>query len=156
VDRDKSQEGIQFAINGFSQRNASRASCGERTHMKFTTRCLVSFALLGIVVSACSDNSQVSEPSRADAVTDKWLGQWSGPEGTFLRLTGGSGKYEIVIQNLDGPRNFQGRTDGDRIHFERDGVKESIRATNGADTGMKWLADKTNCLTIKTGEGYCR
>jgi hypothetical protein len=124
--------------------------------MKFTTRRLASFTLLGLLLSACSDKPQVTEPSSADAVTDKWLGQWNGPEGGFLRLTGGSGKYEIVIQNLDGPRNFQGRTDGDRIQFARDGVQESIRATNGADTGMKWLADKTNCLTIKKGEGYCR
>ena len=38
----------------------------------------------------------------------------------------------------------------------RDGRAESIAATTGDETGMKWLAGKTNCLTIKVGEGYCR
>ncbi len=28
--------------------------------------------------------------------------------------------------------------------------------TNGAETGMKWLSEKANCLTISPGEGYCR
>jgi len=23
-------------------------------------------------------------------------------------------------------------------------------------SGMKWLSDKSNCLTIRYGEGYCR
>jgi hypothetical protein len=94
--------------------------------------------------------------SNSTPVADQWLGQWNGPEGTFLRLAGGKGAYEITIQNLDGPRNFPGNAAGDRIQFERNGVKESIRATNGAETGMKWLGDKSNCLTVRAGEGYCR
>jgi hypothetical protein len=27
---------------------------------------------------------------------------------------------------------------------------------SGAETGMKWLRDKLNCLTIRPDEGYCR
>ena len=92
----------------------------------------------------------------AAPVADKWLGKWSGPEGTFLQLAGGNGKYEVTVQNLDGPRTFQGSAEGDQLVFERDGVKESLRATNGAETGMKWLSDKSNCLTVRAGEGYCR
>lgn len=88
--------------------------------------------------------------------TDQWVGQWNGPEGTFLALSGGGGQYEVTIRNLDGPRAFAGTAAGDRIDFERDGVKESVRATNGAETGMKWLAEKKNCLTVRAGEGYCR
>ena len=95
-------------------------------------------------------------PTTSNYPTDQWLGQWTGPEGTFLRLSGGDRQYEVVIQNLDGPRTFHGRAVGDQIEFERDGVTESIRATNGAETGMKWLSNKSNCLTIKPGEGYCR
>ena len=92
----------------------------------------------------------------ADPVTDQWLGQWTGPEGTFLRLEGGQGKYQITIQDLDGPRTYQGAAAGPQIQFDRNGEKESIRATNGVETGMKWLRDKSNCLTIRPGEGYCR
>lgn len=97
-----------------------------------------------------------SSPTAPNYQTDQWLGQWTGPEGTFLRLSGGDGRYEVVIQNLDGPQTFHGRAAGDHIEFERNGVTESIRATNGAETGMKWLSEKSDCLTIKPGEGYCR
>ena len=76
--------------------------------------------------------------------------------GTFLLLEGGNGTYEVTIQNLDGPRRFQGTAVGEQIEFDRDGVKESLRATDGAGTGMKWLSDKANCLTIRLGEGFCR
>ena len=33
---------------------------------------------------------------------------------------------------------------------------ETITATDGEATGMKWLLDKQNCLTVRSGEGYCR
>ena len=90
------------------------------------------------------------------STTDRWLGRWAGPEGTLLLLEGGHGAYDVTIQNLDGPRRFRGIGVGERIEFDRDGVKESLRATDGAGTGMKWLVDKSNCLTIRLGEGFCR
>jgi len=124
--------------------------------MDLTSRSLVAVLVLPLFLFSCNDRKEESGPSVAEPATDKWLGQWNGPEGTLLRITGGMGKYEITIQNLDGPRNFQGSAVGDQIQFERDGVKESIRATNGAETGMKWLSDKSNCLTVRRGEGYCR
>ncbi|MEP7206627.1 MAG: hypothetical protein ABI920_06795 [Casimicrobiaceae bacterium] len=92
----------------------------------------------------------------APAAIDRWLGRWNGPEGTFLRITGGNGSYEVTIRDLDGPRSFRGAGADDRIEFTRDGRSESIRATGGAATGMKWLADKHDCLTIRRGEGFCR
>jgi hypothetical protein len=105
--------------------------------------------------SSASDAAS-SNATNLDPATDKWLGQWNGPEGTFLWLEGGKGTYEITIQDLDGPRTYQGSTVGDQIHFDRNGATESIRATNGVETGMKWLSDKSDCLTIRPGEGYCR
>jgi hypothetical protein len=89
-------------------------------------------------------------------IADAWLGRWRGPEGTFLLLEGGEGTYRVTVQNLDGSRTFDGTAAGDRLQFERDGVVESVRATNGAETGMKWLSDKAKCLTVRAGEGYCR
>jgi hypothetical protein len=124
--------------------------------MNLTERSLVAVFALLIFFFGCGDRKAESGPAVAELATDKWLGQWNGPEGTFLRLAGGKGKYEITIQNLDGPRYFQGSTVGSQIQFERDGVKESIRATNGTETGMKWLSDKSNCVTVRPGEGYCR
>ena len=132
--------------------------------MSSTIQSLVSCVTLTLIFTGCegrrSDSAQVvtaSAPSNITApATDKWQGKWNAPEGTFLQLAGGNGKYEVTIQNLDGPRTFQGNAVGDRIEFERNGIKESIRATNGAETGMKWLSEKSNCLTVRAGEGYCR
>jgi hypothetical protein len=124
-------------------------------------RFLAALFAFTVVLFGCADR----EPDAGTAVkssvtivpvTDKWLGQWNGPEGTLLRLEGGRGKYEITIQDLDGARNYQGNATGDRIQFDRDGNIETIRATNGMETGMKWLSEKSNCLTIRPGEGYCR
>lgn len=123
---------------------------------------------LGIAMCAgCSDRKPPPAPSDAPTAptaavtpgtppTDRWIGQWDGPEGTSLVIGGRDGVYELVISNLDGPRRFPARADGERILFTRDGVDESLRATNGLDTGMKWLSEKTQCLTVRTGEGFCR
>lgn len=132
--------------------------------MKYRLQWLVASVVLALLSSGCSDRKPAAGPGSVggsgnagvEAVTDKWLGQWNGPEGTFLKIGGGQGKYQITIQNLDGPRTFQGSTAGNQIQFERDGLKESIRATGGTGTGMKWLSGKSNCLTVRTGEGYCR
>ena len=129
-----------------------------------TLRLLISCVALTLIFTGCEDRrsgfAQViaaSAPGKTPALeADKWLGKWSAPEGTFLQLAGGNGKYEVTIQNLDGPRTFQGNAAGDQIEFERNGIKESLRATNGAETGMKWLSEKSNCLTVRAGEGYCR
>ena len=117
---------------------------------------LILFGCTDRNVDSGSNKAPSSSGASSDPATDKWLGQWNGPEGTFLRLEGGKGRYEITIQNLDGPRNFQGSGVGAQIQFERNGTKETIRATSGAETGMKWLRDKSDCLTIRPGEGYCR
>jgi hypothetical protein len=126
-------------------------------------------ALIALIVGtlllvACNDrnatpgaaSSASSGSQRVDEIPDRWSGQWNGPEGTFLRIAGSQGKYEITLQNLDGPRTFQASAAGNQIQFVRDGLKESIRATDGEATGMKWLAGKSNCLTVRAGEGYCR
>ena len=132
--------------------------------MSCTIQSLMSCVTLSLIITGCadigSDSAQViaaSAPGKAVApAADKWLGKWGGPEGTFLQLASGNEKYEVTIQNLDGPGTFQGIAVGDQIEFERNGIKESLRATNGAETGMKWLSEKSNCLTVRAGEGYCR
>jgi hypothetical protein len=88
--------------------------------------------------------------------TDRWLGRWDGVEGTYLRLAKNGDKYAVEIRDLDGPKTFEGFGDGNRIRFTRDGKTEFISAGDGQATGMKWLADKKNCLLTKTGEGWCR
>lgn len=84
------------------------------------------------------------------------LGRWIGPEGTYLEVVKQGKGYQVLIQDLDTLRIFDASAVGETMVFERDGTKEKIRATNGDDTGMKWLSGKSDCVTIILGEGYCR
>ena len=95
-------------------------------------------------------------PPAAATGTDAWIGKWMGPEGTFLDVEKSDAGYQLTISDLDGLKFFQGKRAGEAIEFERKGKTESLKATDGKATGMKWLADKSNCLTIHAGEGFCR
>ncbi|MBP7564891.1 MAG: hypothetical protein KA795_02685 [Burkholderiaceae bacterium] len=97
-----------------------------------------------------------SAPAAASRAADAWLGRWTGPEGTFVDIAADGQGYRITIQSLDGPATYPGRAVADGIAFERVGSTEILRATDGPATGMKWLQDKKNCLTVRTGEGFCR
>lgn len=125
-----------------------------------------------LLLSACNDKAAPSSTSSTTSIstssattvnaatapikTDAWVGTWNGPEGTSLLITGKDGNYIITIADLDGATQYEGATTGDQIAFERDGIKEAIQASNGADTGMKWLAEKSDCLRVRLGEGWCR
>lgn len=94
--------------------------------------------------------------ARADDVPESWLGRWSGPEGTWMEIARASPGYIITISNLDGPRSHDAVAVPGGLRFERDGVTHTLRATDGAGTGMKWLDGKRDCLTVTMGEGFCR
>ena len=99
----------------------------------------------------------MTAPAAIPAGPDAWLGQWTGPEGTFLLLeTGEGGGYRVTIQSLDGKETYAADGTASGIVFERNGKTERIRAGSGKLTGMKWLADKSECLVIQLGEGFCR
>ena len=111
--------------------------------------------------------SVAAAPASADALpppdlatqavpTDAWLGTWTGPEGTALELARSAAGYDVTIRSLDGPATYAGDRVDAHIEFTRGGKRESIVATDGAGTGMKWLADKHDCLVIAPGEGFCR
>lgn len=139
--------------------------------MKHSTLCILILPSL-LLLSACNDkaapssttsttSSPTSSATTVDAATvpiktDAWVGTWNGPEGTSLLIVGTDGNYTITIADLDGATQYQGATTGDQIAFEREGIKETIQASNGTDTGMKWLAEKSDCLRVKLGEGWCR
>ena len=89
-------------------------------------------------------------------VAEDWIGIWQGPEGTSLQVAKQEAGYDVTVTNLDGTRVFEATDSGDALQFERDGVTETLRAGDGQATGMKWLADKKDCLVVKPGEGYCR
>ncbi|ESQ80629.1 hypothetical protein [Asticcacaulis sp. YBE204] len=124
-----------------------------------------------LAVAACSSKEEAAPPTKAEAsmssevsasassaadVASDYVGRWTGPEGTSLEVTAREHDYVVSITNLDGPKEFTGTVVGNGIQIERDGQKFLIQHSNGAQTGMKWLADKRDCVTVTTGEGYCR
>lgn len=116
--------------------------------------------LLGsLLLAACGDARAPSQPSPVQSEeprADQWLGRWTGPEGTALTLTQEGGGYRVHIESLDGAGSYLGVAVDDHLSFQRDGATETLRATDGVGTGMKWLADKSDCLVIRPSEGFCR
>ncbi len=103
---------------------------------------------LSLALCACKVEAPVNIKS--------WMGQWQGVEGTKLEISREGTQYKVMIQDLDGQRNYDAEATDHGLSFTRDGVTETIHPGTGLDTGMKWLTDKHNCLVIKMGEGYCR
>jgi len=136
----------------------------------FAPRYQTFFVAALLLASACQKQSEKSpvpppagvspstggqaEPQHSDL--DRWIGRWTGPEGTYLSIAKSTEGYTVEIADLDGPKSYAARAAGDHLEFERNGKTEAIRATNGQQTGMKWLQEKSDCLTIKPGEGFCR
>lgn len=88
-----------------------------------------------------------------------YAGRWTGVEGTYMQVAAGPtpGSYLIEMQSdLDTKTTVDARAEGDRIVFERGGKSMTLRPTTGEATGLKHLAGKKHCLTVATGEGYCR
>lgn len=120
---------------------------------------------MALLLAACAKQPAPAEPAApaspttpaaTAAVPASWPGKWTGVEGTWLEIASTGGAWTVTVSNLDGPRSFPATAADGTLAFERDGVRETLHATDGAGTGMKWLADKRNCIAIKSGEGFCR
>ncbi len=122
---------------------------------------LVVLAVLAVVEGGmlfyAARQSRTSSPKvQQPQIADQWLGNWIGPEGTYLRLSKAADHYTVLNQSLKGPDVYEGTSTPSGIVFQRNGKTETIHAGHGQDTGMKWLLQKKNCLVIRTGEGFCR
>lgn len=121
---------------------------------------MTAFCVLGL--AACDQDSNPAQPGgvqqESSIKADQWIGRWNGPEGTYLNFKKNpeTGQYSVEIATLDGPKTYDATVTTSDVSFTRGGVEETIHEGDGKDTGMKWLADKTSCLVVKTGEGYCR
>ncbi|WP_448658546.1 hypothetical protein ACPVPU_13865 [Sphingomonas sp. CJ99] len=97
------------------------------------------------------------------AVANEWTGRWIGPEGTYATILPdeevGPGHYRINMKyGLDDSMagDFQAVTDGETLRFTRPDGDQVLKRGDGAATGMKYLAEKSDCIYVKSGEGYCR
>ena len=89
---------------------------------------------------------------------DGWIGRWTSVEGMYLDVQPtGDGTYQLEMQSdLDTLGTYTGTSTAEGIAFERAGEMLVLRATDGAATGLKYLDGKSDCLTVREGEGYCR
>ena len=132
------------------------------------------FALSALALLAACDKTPKEAPKPAPVSvqatlvpetppTDKWVGKWVGVEGLHLTIAKddsiGRGHYLLTMQyglDADDTGTFKGEATDDGIAFTRPDGPQLLRAGDGAATGLKWLADKKDCLIVATGEGYCR
>lgn len=98
-------------------------------------------------------------PANAAAKTEAdYLGRWIGVEGMYLTVTSKpSGGVAMDMQwDLDNTGKFDGSVTAEGLRFMRKGIAETAVPSDGDATGLKYLAGKKDCLTVKPGEGYCR
>lgn len=112
---------------------------------------------------AAAADAQVQAPAPAlpppsPAATDAWLGKWVGVEGLVLEIAKGTapGRYALAVTLMDGTQRYEGSAAPGGIAFMRDGKAMLIHRAKGSETGLKWLADKQDCVMIVAGEGFCR
>ena len=73
-----------------------------------------------------------------------------------LTLNGGTYTYNTVVTAGNGGAVTDGSVTAEGLRFMRNGVAETAVPSDGDATGLKYLAGKQDCLTVKPGEGYCR
>ncbi len=97
-------------------------------------------------------------PTDTAASPDAYLGRWTGVEGMYLNVAAkpGGGVALDMQWDLDNTGKFDGSVTAKGLRFQRNGVAETAVFTDGDATGLKYLAGKKDCLTVKSGEGYCR
>jgi hypothetical protein len=104
--------------------------------------------------------SPAPAPAAAPAakVEGDYLGRWVGVEGMYLDVAKGSGDgVTLDMQwDLDHKGTFDGKVTPAGIAFTREGKELLLKPTDGDATGLKYLAGKKDCLTVASGEGYCR
>lgn len=124
--------------------------------------------LLALIAAACTPATD-KDAAAGGATTptpaapaipsyDQWVGTWTGPEGLFVTISDeGKGRYTLTMQSdLDTRATYAGTATAQGIAFERGGKPKLLKKATGEDTGLKWLADKRDCLMVDAGEGFCR
>lgn len=97
-------------------------------------------------------------PAATAKVESDYVGRWIGVEGTYLNVAkrDGGGVTLDMQWSLDDKGSYPGSVTAEGLRFTRNGKDEIAVPSDGDATGLKWLAGKKDCLTVKTGEGYCR
>lgn len=111
------------------------------------------------VVAEADANASAAGPTGARSEAD-YLGRWVGVEGLILivaRKPGGGLSVTNQWSLDEGDRGtFDGSVSAEGLRFVRGGQAVVAVPSDGDATGLKWLAGKQDCLTVRPSEGYCR
>lgn len=150
---------------------ASLAACADRTSAPDTADASKPAEATAAVATSPAEPAPIGTDMPADpmpatpqAPTDTttleadYLGRWTGVEGMYLVVASkpGGGVTLDMQWDLDNKGTFDGSVTAEGLRFMRKDVAETAVHTNGDATGLKNLAGKQDCLTVKPGEGYCR
>jgi len=128
--------------------------------MIFRRRFQIALFIAAALTAGCEAQNQPPTPGLAPNAAprkiNEWIGRWNRPEGSYLELSKSGETCEIQSKDFDQVQTSRGTATSDGISIERNGKAETIRSGNGERTGMKWLADKKDCLVIRKSQGYCR
>jgi hypothetical protein len=99
-----------------------------------------------------------SAPGDSADMNAAYLGRWTGVEGMYLVVASkpGGGVTLDMQWDLDHKGTFDGSVTAEGLRFMRNGIAETAVRSDGDATGLKYLAGKRDCLTVKPGEGYCK
>jgi hypothetical protein len=102
--------------------------------------------------------TSAAPPSPGSQGDRDYAGRWIGVEGTYLNVTPtGPGTASLEMQyDLDNKGTYPATITPTGLRFTRNGKTLLLRPSDGNATGLKWLAGKKDCLTVTSGEGYCR
>lgn len=137
---------------------AALAACSEREPV--ATPSVAASTVAATPADATPPDVAPSPANPADTapLEADYLGRWTGVEGMYLVVAPhpGGGVTLEMQWDLDHRDSFDGSVTAEGLRFMRNGVAETAVRTDGDATGLKYLAGKQACLTVKPGEGYCR
>ncbi|MEH3047264.1 hypothetical protein [Sphingomonas adhaesiva] len=134
------------------------AACGNPTQPTPAETTAATSPAPAVITPAPAASAAAPAPAATAKLERDYLGKWVGVEGMFLNVTQrtGGGVTLEMQWDLDHKGTFPGSVTAEGLRFTRDGTDEIAVPSDGDATGLKWLAGKKDCLTVKPGEGYCR
>ena len=134
------------------------SACQDRDAAKTQTSAASKTAQTSVSAPDNTNGAFDDSVSQSENRYASWEGKWTGPEGMFVEIAPlEAGQYQLVMQSdLDTKGSYAGMDSEHGIKFMRGDDALTLRKASGDETGLKWLAGKSDCLMVKSGEGYCR
>ncbi|WP_343520727.1 hypothetical protein [Sphingomonas sp.] len=151
-----------LAVSAALAASAALAGCGEMSNEQQAALVENAVANAEAIAENVTAEAKKAEKAAQAPSRDGWIGKWIGVEGLVLTIEkdpSGPGRYRLTnTYSLDpgATGTFTGMATEEGMSFTRPDGAKVLRATDGTETGLKYLEGKKDCLTVTIGEGYCR